>query len=97
MSSSAKHAATPRHGGKKALKAKLLREGEQLKAKYPRISRKLVCALCGLALPRGTLLEHKEKVHAEKPVVRSPELPHDPNRWVPIVGGGLPSLGKRSR
>ncbi len=86
-----------RHGGKRALKAALLQAGAELEAKYPKKGRPLVCALCGEAVPRGTLLEHKEKVHAEKSVAPSPVQPHDPNRWVSIVGGGLPSLGKRSR
>jgi hypothetical protein len=95
MASSAKKVNPPR--GKKGIRAALLQAGAELKAKYPKRTRPLVCALCGEAVPRGKLLEHKEAVHAEKSILRSPVQPHDPNRWVSVVGGGLPSLGKRRR
>ena len=54
-----------------------------------------VCALCGNRV--SNMLQHKYEVHGEEPVVRSPATARKVRRWVTIVSGGLPSLGKRSR
>jgi hypothetical protein len=55
----------------------------------------LYCALCGLKIPYGGLLKHKELAHGEKVVPRSAQTDRQKNLWVKFVPGGLPSLGKR--
>ena len=56
-----------------------------------------VCPLCGVRVPPRQMLEHKQRIHGETPVVPSPAQPYRDNQWVSVVSGGLPSLGKNSR
>ena len=83
--------------GKKLLKARLRERGAELVKKYKKAAPRLRCPLCGEAVERGGILQHKADSHGEKPVVSSPPMPHNSNRWVSIYCGGLPSLGKRSK
>lgn len=55
-----------------------------------------VCIKCGVRIKAGGMLEHKEQVHGEfaSPAIK---MPHNPNRWIRVYSGGLPSLGKKSR
>ena len=55
----------------------------------------LYCALCGLTIPSGELLKHKEVAHGEKVVPRHGESERQKSLWIKLVQGGLPSLGKR--
>ena len=54
-----------------------------------------LCVLCGTRVP--DMLQHKYAAHGEEPVVRSPATARKDRRWLTIVSGGLPSLGKRSK
>ena len=54
-----------------------------------------VCVLCGTRVPN--MLHHKYEAHGEEPVVRSPATARKDRRWLTIVSGGLPSLGKRRK
>lgn len=92
-----KHPQSKRLSGKRSRKAALRERGLELRAKYPRQVEALVCPLCGLVLPKGSVLEHKAVVHGEKKFSASPVRRRSPNAWVSVVGGGLPSLGKRRR
>lgn len=60
-------------------------------------SKSTVCPLCGVSIPSGQILDHKRVRHGERINASSPQMPHSPNRWVKVYGGGLPGLGKRSR
>ena len=53
--------------------------------------------LCGESVPKGKILEHKEKMHGEAKILPSPVRKKSGNIWVSIFQGGLPGLGKRSR
>jgi hypothetical protein len=55
----------------------------------------LHCALCGLKIPSGGLLKHKEIAHGEKVVPRHAQTECQKSLWIKLVQGGLPSLGKR--
>lgn len=55
----------------------------------------LYCALCGLKVPSGGLLKHKELAHGEKVVPRHAQTQRQKSLWIKFVQGGLPSLGKR--
>ena len=55
----------------------------------------VTCILCNASIPNGFLVHHKASVHGENQVSLAPPLPHNPNSWVSVVSGGLPSLGKR--
>lgn len=56
----------------------------------------LNCVLCGAKIAFGELLAHKEKVHGEGQVSRTPpRLTERKSVWVSVVQGGLPGLGKR--
>lgn len=55
------------------------------------------CILCGEFVPKGFLLEHKEKIHGESRQSMKSSTRASKSVWVSIVQGGLPSLGKRSR
>lgn len=57
----------------------------------------LICVLCGEIVPRGQILEHKEKMHGEAKILPSPARKKSGNIWVSVFQGGLPGLGKRSR
>lgn len=56
----------------------------------------IVCPLCGVLVARGSLVAHKVEAHGEKSHADD-ALPHRSDWWVSIVGGGLPTLGKRKR
>lgn len=55
------------------------------------------CPLCGQLIKKGRLLRHKQEFHGEKSGFDSIKMPHNPNQWVKVYSGGLPSLGKKSR
>lgn len=79
---------------KLAAEQKAQREALLLLANKGRRNRGLNCILCGAHIPRGELLKHKEVVHGETHVPLA-EPTRKPNVWVPVVSGGLPSLGKK--
>lgn len=55
----------------------------------------LYCTLCGLKIPFGGLLKHKELAHDKKVVLRHVQTQRQKSLWIKFVQGGLPSLGKR--
>jgi hypothetical protein len=78
-------------------KARLLEKGAMLLAKHKREPPPLICILCGEVLPKGGMLSHQAEIHGHRKVVPSPPKSPVKPQWVSIVGGGLPSLGKRRR
>lgn len=82
---------------KKSIKAALRAKGEELKKKYPKSRKPIICPLCGVAVPTGGILAHKEDVHGEKRVTPSPARSIKSDGWVSVVRGGLPSLGRNSK
>jgi|LauGreDrversion4_1035100.scaffolds.fasta_scaffold337452_1 hypothetical protein len=82
---------------KKSIRAELKKSGDELKKKYPKVYKKLICPLCGMEVPKGTILAHKEHLHGEKMVTPSPSRGVSKAGWVSIVQGGLPSLGRKSK
>jgi hypothetical protein len=82
---------------KKNIRAALKAKGEELKKKYPKSRKPLICALCGVTIPYGSMLAHKEEVHGEKRVTLSPARVIKSDGWVSVFQGGLPSLGRNSK
>ena len=80
----------------KSLRKSLKAAGDKIK-KERKVRRTITCILCGDILPAGTLLNHRVLKHNEQKYAPSPVRPVNPNIWTPIVGGGLPSLGKRKK
>jgi hypothetical protein len=60
-----------------------------------RKAKALYCVLCGLNIPPGELLRHKEFAHGEEIVPRVTQTAEPKIQWINIVQGGLPGLGKR--
>lgn len=60
-----------------------------------RRARGTTCILCGVHVPNGELLKHKQDVHGERQVALVKKAKRKPSSWVSVVSGGLPSLGKR--
>jgi hypothetical protein len=56
-----------------------------------------ICILCGVFVPKGSMLEHKEKLHGENRYSQTAGNRSRRSIWVSIFQGGLPSLGKRNR
>lgn len=77
----------------KTEKEKLREMGEELRRKYPKQkpSKVVTCVLCGQKVDRGSMLAHKVGVHGEGTGASTPHMPHNPNQWVQVVPGGLPS------
>lgn len=75
----------------KGRKRQLLKEGERLKKKHQTSPKPLICVLCGEQVQKGLLLEHKEKLHGENRITRSPVTQRKSNTWVKIFSGGSPS------
>ena len=58
-------------------------------------SKGVACILCGIRIPSGGLLAHKQKVHGEEIISSRGSTVGGSNLWVSVVQGGLPGLGKR--
>lgn len=83
--------ATKNHGKKKRKEVMNSKKGVNRK----KHAKALICVLCGLKIPFGGLLKHKELIHGEKVVPRQVQTNSKKSQWIKIVQGGLPSLGKR--
>ena len=70
-------------------------KGDLIKAQRRNIEKGTVCILCGEFIPKGALLTHKELKHNEVKITPSPTVYVKSSVWVSVVGGGLPSLGKK--
>lgn len=59
----------------------------------------VMCVLCGQKVPPWELRKHKREVHGEKKSKAGSGLAPRRllRRWVRLVSGGLPGLGKHSR
>ena len=55
-----------------------------------------ICVLCGEMIADGFMLGHKKVKHGERPVPPKQKKRLGKFRITSIVGGGLPSLGKKS-
>lgn len=70
-------------------------EIQQANRKKP-IADRIVCPLCGVLVAKGSMGAHKVEAHGEK-LHGDDALPHQKDWWIRIIGGGLPTLGKRNR
>lgn len=69
--------------------------GDLIKSERRNTKKGTYCVLCGEFIPKGMLLSHKELIHNEKKITASPAVDKNSSTWVSVVGGGLPSLGKK--
>ena len=70
-------------------------KGDLIKEQRRNLKKGTVCILCGEFIPKGLLLTHKQLKHNEAKITASPAVNKKSPAWVSVVGGGLPSLGKK--